>query len=257
MFRILRIYSYLGEYKYMLVTIRLMKILLIIMVCLNIFAVHAQESDGDLCEYGKKQALIDFSEGKYVYPNYIGLTSIEKDYDFEKYYQLYLESEFNIKTTTIGCVTFPGELCHLIAMDSLLGKKFNSGKSFFEVNRKSQKQKYYKLSTKEKAKVLNDKRLYDAKFLDKFPEFRGSKVKLRQYFKDYFNMEHYENSFGVKLSVDKLGNVQSVEVFWPEILKDKRITEKAKVIKELNALGKWKSGKIYNRNVNSVFIMRI
>jgi hypothetical protein len=33
--------------------------------------------------------------------------------------------------------------------------------------------------------------------------------------------------------------------------------EWVKVDKELNKLGKWKSGKIYNENVNSIFIMRI
>lgn len=83
------------------------------------------ESEDFECKKGEKQALIDFSKGIYFYENYIGLTAKEKDYDFEKYYQLYLEKEFGIKTKTTGCIIFFEKMCYLITMDSLLGNKYN------------------------------------------------------------------------------------------------------------------------------------
>jgi hypothetical protein len=233
------------------------KLLIIILVCISIIKLHSQESDNIECKDGEEQAFIDFSKGIYVYGNYIGISSIKKDYEFEKYYQIYLKSTFNIQTTNTGCTSSLEELCYLYAIDSLLGEKYKYGKSFFKVNRKIQQQQFRKLSNKKKAKLLDDKKFYNHSFLEKEPTFKGGKTKLHEYFKDYFKLDNYENSFGVEFRIDNIGNIIDFEVFYPEILRDKKINEKTNIIKELNKLGKWKSGKIYNENVNSIFIMRI
>jgi hypothetical protein len=209
------------------------------------------------CKKGGKQALIDFSKGIYFYQNYIGLTAKEKDYDFEKYYQLYLEKEFGIKTKTTGCTIFFEEMCYMITMDSLLGNKYNLGKSFFKVNRKQQEKKFKRLKNKEKANVLNDEFFYEQGFLEYCPKFRGNHLKLRNYFENYYQMENKTGSFGAELSVNKNGDIVDLTVFWPEILRNRKMTDKENFIKELNKLGKWKSGKIYNKNVNSIFIISI
>lgn len=143
------------------------------------------------------------------------------------------------------------------AMDSLLGDKYNLGNSFIEVNKKQQERTFKKLKNKEKAIVLIDEKFYDQIFLESFPEFRGNKQKLRNYFEHYFEMENLSGSFGVEVSINKKGYLIDLDVFWPEVLRDKKMEDKKNVIKELNARGKWKSGKIYNRNVNSVCIVRL
>lgn len=80
---------------------------------------------------------------------------------------------------------------------------------------------------------------------------------MRNYFENYFQMENKTGSFGVELSVNKNGEIVDLTVFWPEILRNRKMADKENFIKELNKLGKWKSGKIYNKNVNSIFIIRI
>ena len=234
-------------------------IYIIILFSLSIIKSYSQEieSEDSECKKGEKQALIDFSNGIYYYENYIGITTKEKDYDFEKYYQLYLEKEFEIKTKTTGCTILFEEMCYLTVMDSLLGNKYNLGKSFFKVNKKQQKKKFKGLKNKEKANVLNDKIFYDHRFLESYPIFKGNKVKLRNYFENYFQMKNKTGSFGVELSVNKNGEVVDLSVFWPEILRNRKMADKENVIKELNKLGKWKSGRVYNKNVNSISIIRI
>lgn len=215
------------------------------------------ESEGSECKKGEKQALIDFSNGIYFYENYIGITTKEKNYDFEKYYQLYLDKEFGIKTKTTGCTMFIEEMCYLKIMDSLLGKKHNLGRSFIKVNKKQQEEKFKKLKNKQKANVLNESTFYSQNFLESFPEFKGSKPKLREYFENHFQMENKTGSFGVEISINKNGELIDLNVFWPEILRNRKMPDKENVIKELNELGKWKSGRIYNKNVNSISIIRI
>jgi hypothetical protein len=232
-------------------------LILLIFFTFNELISQETENESSECGKGEKQALIDFSNGLYFYHNYIGLTTKEKDYDFEKYYQLYLDNEFGIKTKTTGCSMFMEEICYLNVMDSLLGKKYNIGKSFVKVNKKQQEEKFKKLKNKEKAKVLNEKEFYNQHFLESFPKFKGNKLKLRKYFENYFKMENKAGSFGVKLSISKNGEIIDLNVFWPEILRNRKMNDKKNVIIELNKLGKWKSGKIYNENVNSVFITRI
>ena len=231
-------------------------ILLIFFTCNELISQEIVSEDSE-CKKGEKQAQMDFSNGIYFYENYIGITTKEKNYDFEKYYQLYLDKEFGIKTKTTGCTMFVEEMCYLKVMDSLLGKKYNLGKSFVKVNKKQQEEKFKKLKNKEKAKILNENTFYSQKLLESFPEFKGSKLKLRKYFENYFQMENKTGSFGVELSVNKNGELIDLNVFWPELLRNRKMLDKKKVIKELNELGKWKSGRIYNKNVNSISILRI
>jgi hypothetical protein len=232
------------------------KIFIIIILIININNIFSQESENSECDKMTRQASVDFSNEKYVYGNYIGISSIKKDYEFEKFYQLYLKSEFNIETITTGCTSLLEEYCYLNTMDSLLGKKFNYGKSFFDTNRIYQKKRFKKLNNKEKAKVLNNDKFY-SDFLEHKPIFKGKKSKLREYFKLHFEMSKYEKSFGVEMSIDKNGILTDLKVFYPEILRDKEIIDKPEMIKELNQLGKWKSGKIFNKKVNSISTIRI
>lgn len=234
------------------------KILILLMFfTFNELISQETESEDSECKKGEKQAQIDFSNGIYFYENYIGITTIEKNYDFEKYYQLYLDKEFGIKTKTTGCTMFVDEICYLKVMDSLLGKKYNLGTSFVKVNKQQQKEKFKKLKNKEKAKILNENTFYSQNFLEYFPEFKGSKLKLREYFENYFQMKINSGSFGVEISINKNGELIDLNVFWPEILRNRKMPDKEDVINELNKLGKWKSGRIYNKNVNSISIARI
>lgn len=228
-------------------------ILFTLIISLNSIFLFSQDNETYTCESRKKDALKDFSSGNFVLWNHY--SNYENNKEFEKYYVLYLESNFNIKTLTNGCIFLEEEFCYQKTMDSLLGRKY--GENFFIKERKIQKQKFKKLRNKEKANVLNDKKFYDHKFLENIPEFKDRKEKLRQYFKLYFKMENYQGSFGVEMSISKDGYIVDLNVFWPEILRNKNIEDNETVLKELNAFGKWESGKIYNENVNSVFIARI
>jgi len=232
------------------------KIFIIIILFINTNNIFSQESEKSECDKMTSQAFVDFSNGKYVYGDYIGISSIKKDYEFEKFYQLYLKSKFNIETITTSCTSLLAEYCYLNSMDSLLGEKFNYGKSFFNTDRINQKKRFKKLNNKEKAKVLSNDKFYSV-FLEHKPIFKGRKSKLREYFKNHFKMDKYEKSFGVEMSIDKNGILTDLKVFYPEILRDYELIDKPEMIKELNELGKWKSGKIFNKNVNSISTIRI
>ena len=162
------------------------RILIIILTFVSFANLYSQENEIYSCESRKKDALNDFSNGIYVLENYHA--NYDEDYKFERYYELYLESEYNIKTITTGCIIISEESCYINTIDSLLESKY--GDDFFKKNRLIQKQKFKKLKKREKANVLNDKKFYDHRFLEEFPEFNGNKKVLRKYFEEYFEMEN-------------------------------------------------------------------
>ena len=91
-----------------------------------------------LCDYSTEQAIIDFTDEKYVLVTY-GLV-VSQDWDFDAFSMNYMAKTHNIKMSYGGCMVLPSELCYTNKMKALLHEKF--GDDFFDKTKKEAKKLY-------------------------------------------------------------------------------------------------------------------
>lgn len=128
-----------------------MKKITIYIFCLLYFPNIIGQSRYSECKDINYFALSDFNRGKFV-KLFLGLESGE-DIKFERFYKIYLNSKFNIKTRSTGCVVTQEIVCYSKTMDSLINNKY--GKNFYLKLRDSLKNIYPKMTETEKSKILN------------------------------------------------------------------------------------------------------
>lgn len=203
----------------------------------------------DTCQKSKTQALLDFKREniKYLVK---GLVKFENP-DKERYYRLYLLSEFNIKTEFTGCIVSEDLFCYSATMDSLVDIKY--GKNFYHNLKNQIKANYLKLTKDEKLKVLNNRTLYDEIDLEEKPSLNKDLV--IGLFKKSVKYKYLKSD--AFIFINENNKIYDLKLYEVDCFHEFSSEQKNVLINILNDRVNPKSGKIYGRAVKSKIMLKI
>jgi len=206
----------------------------------------AQFSYFENCEEAEKQAKLDSDKGIYKWRIH-GLVSYSFS-DFQKFYEIYLYSKYNIEISYEGCIVFEEEMCYTKRMDSLMNAKF--GESFLELKKVELESIFSTLSDQDKSEILDLNKIYTSN-LESEPKFIGNDNLISNYLKSIIQFKEKPETFFdiINLTIDEKGNVIDIEFYERLEFVDKN---KFQIyLDEINRIGNWMPGFIYNTKIKS------
>lgn len=97
------------------------------------------------CEAEREAARKDVLAGKLVVEYYIGLTTVQRDFQFDDFLRNYLIASYGIEQRTTGCTTGRATRCYFEEMDKAISEKF--GESFLDTVRDHALEEYKTFNT--------------------------------------------------------------------------------------------------------------
>jgi len=215
--------------------------LFIILFCLKSFSQTDKIND---CDKGKAKALKDFNNGKLLCRsnNHFEFNSV--DGKFEHFFETYIYSKHSIFVEDGTYLTSKKEICYTQKMDSLIFEKF--GENIYKISRKEAKDIYVNTPYAERSKIIDLNKTYFTTNHSS-PKFIGNDQDLCKLFKTRFNANGKHDGNIINLYININGVVFDYDT--KDILKDSN--NKAEIITEINALGRFVPGYLYNIKVNS------
>jgi hypothetical protein len=221
-------------------------ILLTLMILVLSHQTFAQYSFFESCEEAEKQAQLDSDNGIFKLRIH-GLV----DYgfsDFRKFYEIYLYSIHNIEISYEGCIIFEEEICYTKKMNNLMNEKF--GGDFIENKIKELELFFPTLSEKDKSDILDLNKIYTSN-LESDAKFIGNDKIIANYLKSILQFKETPETYFdlIELTINEKGKIINLEF-------DQRLefVDKSKLqlyLYELNKLGDWMPGFIFNTKVKS------
>lgn len=187
------------------------------------------------CVDGIQEAIADANKGKYKLLSY-GYPMYE-DWDFESFYEFYVEEKYGIIIGNGGCVVFENTQCYNDTMAKIIFHKF--GDDIFEKARAEAEIAYDSVTQKR----IQSGYVFD--HVDTYPTFKGGKDSLVSYLMK--NLSYEGNTSGkvlVSFVVEQNGEISNIVI-------RKGLNEEAdqEVIRVLNAMPKWNPGTYHNQPV--------
>jgi len=141
--------------------------------------------------------------------------------------------------------------CYWQTMDSLFLEKF--GEDFLIKENEKIRIEYSNLTKREKSKVLQKDKIYHMVYLDQLAIFEGDISKIREFFIKTYNLDMSEfNNWINVLTIDRRGKIIDYTLdIHNELSFSSTMKQKKRDLKELNKIGKWKSGILWGKKVNS------
>jgi TonB family protein len=179
-----------------------------LMTLLNLGGCKSESKKNNLknlgtCSDGLSNAESDAEKGIYKLFSY-GLPHYD-DWDFQKFYEEYVENQYGIKIGNAGCIVYDETECYSNRMKELIFKKF--GKDILKKAKKQAKVKY----------KINIQNKIDNNFIfskvDSMPTFKNGKEKLNSYLtKSIDNPNDLEGRVLVSFVIEKNGEVTNVKI---------------------------------------------
>ncbi len=202
------------------------------------------------CEEAKEYAELNFSNNNMVWSRSGALDYFKKDYPkgFVQFYETYFYAKYNIKffMRSEDCMTSPEQYCYAKNMDSIILKKY--GKDFFKKEQLKIEKIFKNSNLDECSNIIDFNKAYS--YLDSPPKFIGNDRTLKNYLKEKFKTslaEEIPNFDTITLIIDSKGKIIDYKINSSKIQHKTKI----QIILELNSLGNWVPGYLYNQKVNS------
>lgn len=204
------------------------------------------------CEAEREAARKDVFAGKLVVEYYIGLTTVQRDFQFDDFLRNYLIAGYGIEQRTTGCTTGRGTRCYFEEMDKAISEKF--GESFLDTVRDHALEEYKTFNTldaQRKKKYIDFNYVYF--WVDQPAAYEAgiedlqSRVKRKVDFKK-FDLSGYKlKGFYAELVISETGIVTDCTVMSKNFPLDAAEAVREAVV----GTGGWKPATLYSSNVKS------